>query len=1747
MRSPICGIHLRYVVFSLLSLVPLTLSTGLIGEQPKQTQLAMSAVNTGAQGLGTTTTPHVPTATATLAKTPEKRLPAPHRMAALPVEFFPVPDPDRRARFMAGGAGYSLILGDASLLLTSSRSAASEPHKASSAAYGGVRYPDQAQRRMQTETELVEFVGAAQNAKVEGLNPTSTYANFYIGNDPGRWRSHMTGYERVRYTNLYPGIDLVYHGELHNRLEYDLAVAPGADTQQIRLRVSGDHEAQIGKDGSLELDGPDGLIRLDAPVLYQNLTAGKTAITGGFVRLARNEFGFRTETYDKSKQLIIDPTINLLYSTYLGGRHEDDDYDLELDANGNTYLAGQTASQDFPVSGNAYQTVRQNIGTYTYDGFVMKFDESGNLIYSTFLGGSNNDSINHLALDAAGNAYVVGYTSSSDFPVTSGAMQSTYAGGSTDGFVAVLSSDGSQLIYSTYLGTPGNDGAALIKSDGNGAFIIAGSSSAAGLPTTAGVYQASSAGPADAFFGRIEFPQLGKMKIDQLTYFGGSQSIDPTAVNDLTLDSAGNLYFAGQVQESTFPVTANALIKTFTSSGGCDVSSTPYSMGFITEMSSDFSKLIYSSYFGGQTEATANAHEEVGCAQRVLTVHVDTSGLVYLIGNTSESDFPVTANALRSQLNGDGGAGFDDFVSILKTDGSSPVYSSYLGGTDFEYSDTAAWDAENNIWIFGATDSTDYPVTSDALQEASGGGTDGTLTELSSDGTKILYSTYFGGSGNENQTGAHIAVDSGGVLHLSGSTSSLNLAITPTAFQPLFANGESAYDSTDIYFTLLGSGAIGTVGPIVGGNSGDTSITIDGAGFASGSTCQLVQGTTILSSATATINSSGTSINCIFALSGVATGSYDVVVLNPDGSSLTKSGGFTVESGGQPDLTVSILGRPIIRTGTPTTFYVNVTNTGSVNAYYAPLWLTSPVGVTFSVNSATQQEFVAFSSSDSTTAYTGVILPIVGAGQTVSVPMQITSPADTAAIPLSATLQPPWFTDSASMLSALSASTWSGSCIAGTNSYALNCFGPYFFDEENGVMFFTPTSGTTQPNSIRSLAVPRPNANTPCPNNPPGGFFDGVTAGQYDKEHGNPWGTTPNPNPANSDNAKQWAAGYAAGYIASSGPAGGSKSLPARGPALASLEIRPMDGETCPAQPPPNLPPPASSTPPSGSSIDPNYKAGPSGDNSKSAYVRGTSALNYSVGFENEATATLPASQVVVTDQLDPTKANLSTVSLGTISFGTNVITLPGGTSNYNTTYNINSSLSVRIQGSLNSNSGLLKWTFTSIDPSTGLPPTDPTIGFLPPDTDGIKGQGSVQFNVIPVAGQTTGTQITNMATVVFDTNAPINTPTWLNTLDVTAPTSSVTKLPTAETTSGATDTFAVNWSGTDTGSGIGTYSIYVSDNGGAFTPWQSSVTTTSASYTGAFGHTYGFYSIATDNAGNVEAAKTAADTSTTVAPPAPLPSTTTLTTSATSVASGTSVTLTAVVAPPSGTTTIPTGAVTFLNGTTALGMVTLDGTGTATYTTTTLPVGADSITAQYAGGAVFAGSTSSAVTVTVGNPSFSLALSAPSITVASGSSGSTTITATPSFGFGAAITFACSGLPANSTCSFSPASVTPTAGAAATTNLTIATGVTPAASVRHAGLEGNGLISEIIAAFILVPWGILMSRRRGSLERTARLFLLLLAAGTIAMIASCGGSSSNGGGGGSGPVTPAGTSTITLTATSGSTTQTTTVQLIVN
>lgn len=1593
----------------------------------------------------------------------------------------------------------------------------------------------------------IDFIGASDGASLEGLNPTGAHINRLLGSDPAAWQRNLPVYSRVRYKNLYPGIDLVYYGQQKNIVEYDLVVAPHADLSQIRFKVSSDEPATLDQDGNICLDGTQS-IRLARPVLYQDLNNGKKLIAGGFVNFGHGEFGFSPATYDHDKPLIVDPQINLIYATYAGGIHNDEAFGMTLDLGGNAYIVGHSASQDFPVTGNAIQQARKNIGTYTYDAVIMKFDASGTLLFSTFLGGSANDQANAVVVNTDGSIYIGGSTQSSDFPVTTGSFQ-TKLGGGSDAFLARLSNDGSQLLYSTFAGGNGDEAIQKILLNADGSLWIAGDASSTGLPASSNAVQKTPSGTDNYFIAKAQFNSNGALQFPYLTFFGGSNQNQENGFLDMTLDGSGNVYIAGGTFSGDYPVTSNAYEKPFPLSGGCYNSPTPNSVGILAKFSPDLSQTLYSTVIGGHTE-DQNGYPV--CNQFVRTVHLDPQGNAWLIGTVGMSDFPTTTNAISKQLNGNGSAGVDNFVAELSADGSQLLYGSYLGGSQFDYGSRAVWDASNNIWIVSNTQSTNYPVTANALQTTIAGGYDTALTELSSDATKILYATYLGGSGDEDINGfPQIALDAQSNIHLAGNTGSANYPVTATATQALLANGDQGADGTDIYYTILGTGLIGTVGPVIGGNAGDTTLTIQGAGFQSGASCQLTLSGNTITATSSTVSNNGTSVTCTFSLNGASTGNYDVTVTNPGSAgSFTKQGAFTVQNAVGPNVWVNVTGRSAIRFNTATTFTISYGNTGDTDAVGVPIMVGVPQNVTLNlvspVTSFPAAQYLDQSLIPATAPMNGetvlpLFIPRIPAGGSASFVVTLNAPSSTASFSISAYSWKPFGTSVSSVASAL------GTYQNGDFTIKANQLGAQTLTRSvreiirpmasGGGVGLDPAAAAKCIQDLTLLALQvagqvfPPAQELQCGAQLAGYLGSALTTVINSSQPGYGAGD------AGSDLSSLYANGGQVALSCFKALAGATPAGMAANTILALLQAG-LQGANAikdcqDAAKPQN--PQGKPVSPIGA-IDPNDKTGPLGDGSANRYIQGAKALTYNVAFENQPTATAPASQVIVTDQLDPTILDLSTLTLGTIQFGTNSITLPAGVNIYNTTYKLSPTLNVRIAGSLDQNTGLLKWTFTSIDPSTGQPPTDPTVGFLPPDTDGIKGQGSVLFNVAPKQGQTTGTQITNIASVVFDSNAAINTPKWSNTLDVDAPASSIAPLPANENTTAQTTTFTVNWSGSDKGSGVATYDIYVSDNGGSFSQWQRAVTATSATFTGTTGHTYGFYSIATDNAGNVEATKTKADTTTLVTNL--ITTATTLKASGASATAGTSLTFTATVAPASGTGT-PTGTVTFLDGaTTTIGTTTLS-SGTATFTTTSLAVGAHTITASYSGDATYAASVSSSTTITISAvpTDFSLALSPSSGTITAGNTGTTTISIAPAGGFSQQIALSCSGLPSNTTCSFSPASVVPGGSSAATSTLTIKTNTTSSLLNQEPLIPRSNNVALAFAAGGII-FGFAFYRRR--LPHLGLLAILFVVVG----LSGCGGSSSSSST--SALTTPKGTYQVTVTGTSGSTTHTATYSLTI-
>jgi hypothetical protein len=583
----------------------------------------------------------------------------------------------------------------------------------------------------------------------------------------------------ARFHSIYPGIDVVYYGSPKGLFEYDFEVAPHARPADIRLSFPDARRLRLDESGDLLIGTSTATLKQYQPQAYQEVDGARHAIRANYQLIANNEVIFELGPYDKTRPLIIDPSVT--FATFLGGSDFDQVYAMTLDGAGNIYLAGQTASANFPLRTGGTGGNREI--------FVAKLDPTGNhLIYSTVLGGTQTDCPRAIAVDAAGNAFVAGYTSSSDFPVTAGAYQ-TQSHGSEDGFVLKLSASGA-LVYSTYLGASGRDFATAIAVDGSGNAYVAGYTSSAGFPIVAGAFQSSYAGGFfDTFVTKVNASGTALL---YSTFIGGSGN---DTASSIAIDANGNAYITGQTDSFNFPVSAGA-VQTG-NAGGSDV--------FVTKLNASGSAIVFSTYLGGSSNELGNA------------IAIDSSQNIYLAGATASVDFPVSAAAFQATL----GASYDAFVTKLNASGTAIVFSTYLGGSGSDQATALALDASGNAWLTGSTSSTNFPAVN-ALHAQAAGGNDVFVANLNSTGTGLLFSSYFGGSADDS--GLAIRLDSGGSPVIAGVTSSANFPTTAGVVQSAFGGG---YDG--FILKLQNSTCTYTVNPLtlnVAAGGGSGAITI---------------------------------------------------------------------------------------------------------------------------------------------------------------------------------------------------------------------------------------------------------------------------------------------------------------------------------------------------------------------------------------------------------------------------------------------------------------------------------------------------------------------------------------------------------------------------------------------------------------------------------------------------------------------------------------------------------------------------------------------------------------------------------------------------------------------------------------------------------------------------------------------------------------------------------------------------------
>ena len=401
----------------------------------------------------------------------------------------------------------------------------------------------------------MKLEGANPSPAIDGMEQLPGIVNYFIGNDPAKWHTTIPTYAKVQYQDAYPGIALAYYGN-QGRLEYDFIVAPGADPNQIKLAFEGASDITVADSGDLVLTTALGDVRMQKPIVYQLEPDGhKTLVAGQYIvashsvslqasRTTRYSVGFQLASYDHAKPVVIDPV--LLYSTYLGGSGDDRrGYAIAVDAAGSAYVTGQTQSTNFPTANPVQAT---NGGAA--DAFVTKLSAAGShLLYSTYLGGSNDDLGYGIAVDAAGSAYVTGNTQSTNFP-TANPLQATHGGGNYDAFVTKLSAAGSSLLYSTYLGGSSVEEGYGIAVDAAGSAYVTGDTQSTNFPTV---------NPGQATFGGGG--QLGDAFVTKLsaagsnllysTYLGGSD--DDKGPRALPWTRPGSAYVTGFTRIDELP------------------------------------------------------------------------------------------------------------------------------------------------------------------------------------------------------------------------------------------------------------------------------------------------------------------------------------------------------------------------------------------------------------------------------------------------------------------------------------------------------------------------------------------------------------------------------------------------------------------------------------------------------------------------------------------------------------------------------------------------------------------------------------------------------------------------------------------------------------------------------------------------------------------------------------------------------------------------------------------------------------------------------------------------------------------------------------------------------------------------------------------------------------------------------------------------------------------------------------------
>jgi uncharacterized repeat protein (TIGR01451 family) len=604
----------------------------------------------------------------------------------------------------------------------------------------------------------LRFLGANHQPAVEGVGRLPANANFFLGADPGAWRTDVPTFAAVAYRDLYPGVDLHYSGS-YGQLKSEFRLQPGVDPTLIRMSYTGVRSVRLLPDGSLTLDTGLGKLIEAAPYIYQETTQGRQEIPGRYIMReagpATVVISFDIPVYDPDLPLVIDPILG--FSTYLGGSGSDSGEDIAVDGSGRIYVVGSTPSQDFPITNGA---IDSTLGGNN-DVFLTQIIRAGEVYtygFSTYLGGSQDDFGSGIAVSTDGDVTLTGQTKSANFP-THMAPRPTF-GGNSDAFVTrIISASGVySFAFSTYLGSTGFDYGSAVALDSAGNAWVTGNTTSSSFPVTSDAIQPTYAGGGVVVGGDAFITQLitgtSSYTYGYSSFLGGS-GIDYG--NDIALSPGDQVFLTGETWSANFPIHKQLMTKP-----GDSYDYDAFATSIIS--ASGAYTYAYATYLGGTAYDTGNS------------ITVDSSGSAIVVGATRSTNMHTSSNAIQPTFNG---GEWDAFVTQIVDSGGTPAYgyASYLGGSSTDRAHAVAAGNQDSFYVTGQTWSSNFPTTVDAISRTLRGSSDVFAVYVITTSGTYTYSiaTYLGGSSGDAGMGAAVGV--AGEAYLTGWTQSTDFPL----------------------------------------------------------------------------------------------------------------------------------------------------------------------------------------------------------------------------------------------------------------------------------------------------------------------------------------------------------------------------------------------------------------------------------------------------------------------------------------------------------------------------------------------------------------------------------------------------------------------------------------------------------------------------------------------------------------------------------------------------------------------------------------------------------------------------------------------------------------------------------------------------------------------------------------------------------------------------------------------------------